>query len=274
MNVVVIAATSTGAPLAYLEQPGVTYTPGGSTTIAGPWQALASIAATYSNPTGRVTRADLYRFTPHLRGRNVTGTNNGSGTIQLSSPATATAAMQTIFTCDSATSSECVSNALGTAYQTHTELVDGTQTTYAHDIGAHLLPWLSTTYTPSTTTLNVTVTGTGAIDIFQADLRYFRAVSVPACSNQYIYTWRVFGPQPASITFPALPSALPGDPTVRSTDVQSAYHAFVGESDAIAGYRDAIANPYEALARCEALGPSLPPTKPLWGTRSRLSRSN
>jgi hypothetical protein len=87
-----------------------------------------------------------------------------------------------------------------------------------------------------------------------------------------IYTWRVFGPLATTFKFPALPSTLPGDPTVRSTDTQSAYNAYLCESDAISGYRNAIKNPYRALAACESS--STPTVVPVTGTTNRMSSWN
>jgi hypothetical protein len=143
--------------------------------------------------------------------------------------------------------------------------VAGTSLTYGLDIGANLLPWVNAVYDPVTTTINVTVTGSGTYDLFEANLRYVR--------GQTIYTWRVFGPTAQSVTFPTLPSSLPGDPTVRPSDTQSAYQVYVCESDAIADYRAAIANPFRSLGTCET-SPAVA-TKPSGlGTLNRLSQWN
>lgn len=50
-------------------------------------------------------------------------------------------------------------------------------------------------------------------------------------------------------TLDALPSTLPGDPTIRPTDDQSAYRVCLCESDALARYRTAITNIYERSRR-------------------------
>jgi hypothetical protein len=106
--------------------------------------------------------------------------------------------------------------------------------------------------------------GSGVIDIFEGNLRYTR--------GQNIYTWRVFGPLAQSVTFPALPAAAPGNPTVQPSDIMSSYQAFIGESDAINGYRDAIKNPFEALGTCEAS--SNTSVLPYAGTKNRISQWN
>jgi hypothetical protein len=89
---------------------------------------------------------------------------------------------------------------------------------------------------------------------------------------QVVFTWRVFGPIAGNFTFPALPNTIPGDPTVRSTDTQSAYQVYLCESDAFNGYRSAIANPYISLATCESS--PVVSKRPAGGTRNRVSQWN
>ena len=108
------------------------------------------------------------------------------------------------------------------------------------------------------------IMGSGAYDIFEANLRYAR--------GQVLYTWRVFGPIAQTVKFPTLPATAPGSPTVLTTDVMSAYNVFVGESDVVGGYRDAIKNVFEALGTADA-SPS-PSAKIYGGTKNRLSRWN
>jgi hypothetical protein len=215
-----------------------------------------------------VTDIGVERFTPYLRGLAPVAssgtTAGGPVNLMLASATPAQATMRTLISCDSGASASCISNAKGAAFQTISHRVSGTVTSYALDLAATLLPWVSASYLPASTTLDVTVTGTGTYDLFEADLRYIR--------GQVIYTWRVFGPTAGDITFPTLPSTLPGDPTVRTTDTQSAYHVYLCESDAIAGYRAAIANPYAALGTCES--PPSVTTVPYAGTLNRISQSN
>jgi hypothetical protein len=119
-------------------------------------------------------------------------------------------------------------------------------------------------YVPQSTTIEVTLIGTGAIDLFEPNLRYVR--------GQTIYTWRVFGPTAASVTFPTLPASTPGDPTVRPHDTQSAYQVYLCESNAFSGYRAAIQNVYEALGTCESAASTT--ARPTGGTFNRLSQWN
>ena len=268
MTVVVVARNGSGTPIAYAQKTGVAITSGGSTTITDTWHPIETLIATYSNPTARVTDISVERYVPYLRAP-ATASGTGLGPTLLT-PSSATAFMKTKLRCPMTSSSECLSNAIGTVTQTITEQVDGTLPTYARDIGAYLLPWVTAMYTQSTTSIDVTVTGTGTIDLFEVNMLYNGATGTPR--NGTIYTWRVFGPIAQSVTFPTLPSTLPGDPTVRTTDVQSQFQVYLCETDAVNGYRNAIKNPYQTLALCE--GNSTPSTKPLTATKSRLSQWN
>jgi hypothetical protein len=231
------------------------------------------VASTFSNPTNRVLTFNTERYEPYLRIPLVGTAGASTGgvvTVNPQSISSPTAFMKTRLECPAGQSADCISSNIGTAIQTITERVDGTATTYALDIGANLLPWVNGEYKPQTTSIDVTVTGAGTIDLFEANLRYTGATTTPR--NGYIYNWRVFGPLAQSITFPALPNDLPGDPTVRTSDVQSQYQLWLCETDAVSGYRNAIKNPYETLALCEA-NPNTT-TKPVTATKSRVSRWN
>ena len=246
-DVEVLARTSAGGLLAWTARSDVTITPGAVIAIGDTWHAPAPLTATYANPTAQVTQLAAARFSPYVRGAPIAETAAAADAttmlaIDVSQPARA--AMATLLACPSGSSSGCLSTPMGAASQRITHAVDGTAGTYALDIGANLLPWVRAQYVPRTTTLDVEVTGTAPIDLFEANLRYTR--------DQRIYTWRVFGPVAGSVTFPALPAGAPGDPTLLPGDVMSSYQAFVGESDALGGYRDAVANPFAALGTCEA----------------------
>jgi hypothetical protein len=268
MDVLVFAKTSSTVEAAFAHQASVAFTAGGSVTITDTWHPVSSFTATYTNPTTRVTDVDMSRFSPYVRGGapvSATGTTTGGDVMLTANAPTSPAAwMRTVFTCPNGAGADCISSAIGVAQQTITQEVDGTQSTYALDVGATLLPWVNAVYTPTATTLDITITGAGTYDLFETNLRYAR--------GQTIYTWRVFGPIAASHTFPALPSTLPGNPTITPTDTQSAYQVFLCESDAINGYRDAIKNPYRALATCEST--SSPTLAPVTGTLNRTSSWN
>ncbi|HSD86107.1 MAG TPA: hypothetical protein VLB44_01285, partial [Kofleriaceae bacterium] len=192
MDVVVIARGTNGVPLAYTQKAAVAVSANGSTTITDTWHALDTVTATYANPTTRVTDIAAERYVPYVRtpapATGSTTTTGGTANVTLSTPSPAIAMMKTRLRCPNGSSADCISNAIGTATQTITQQVDGTAATYSLDIAANLLPWASAVYNPSTTTLEVTVTGTGAIDLFEANLRYTGATSTPR--GQVIYTWR------------------------------------------------------------------------------------
>lgn len=258
-----VAIVARGANM-YMQQVAVPTT--GTQTLVDTWHALATVTATLSNATSRVAQIELDRFVPYGRGTPAVVANGLAAeptTLMLTSPLAPRTVMQTHLRCPDGVSG-CLSSSTGTAQQTITQVVDGTQTTYALDIGANLLPWVTASYDPVTTTINMSLTGTGTIDLYEASLRYSR--------GQVIYTWRVFGPTPSAFKFPTLPADLPGDPTVRPTDAQGAYQVMLCETDTLTGYRVAIKNVYEALGTCEA-SPSIT-TRPLGSTLSRLSQWN
>ncbi|HUS33031.1 MAG TPA: hypothetical protein VMZ53_31230 [Kofleriaceae bacterium] len=267
-TVVVVARGGGGAPISYAQKTDVAVTAGGNTTITDSWHAMDTLAVTYSNPTTRVTDIVAERYVPYIRTPPIA---MGTGmTMNMATSSSATAFMKTRVRCPTGAAPDCLSNNIGSVSQTITERVDGTLASYSLDVGANLLPWVTATYTPGTTTIDVSVTGTGAIDLFEANLRYAGATGSPRGST--IYTWRVFGPIAQSVTFPTLPSTIAGDPTVRATDVQSQFQVYLCETEAVNGYRAAVKNPYETLATCEANG--TPTTKPLTAAKSRLSQWN
>jgi len=267
MNIEVIARSSAGVALAWTQQPNVAITAGGSTTITDTWHAPVQLAATYTNPTAQVSDITVARFSPYVRGlpvAEVMSAASATTNVMLNVSQPPLALLSTSLLCPMSATPGCLATPSGAASQRITQAVDGTLTSYALDIGANLLPWVKALYVPATTSLDITVTGSGAFDIFEGNLQYTR--------GQNIYVWRVFGPLAQTVTFPTLPATAPGDPTVRPSDVMSNYQAFVGESDAINGYRDAIKNPFEALGTCEMS--SNPAAKPYPGTKARISQWN
>jgi hypothetical protein len=264
MDIVVLAKTST--TYTWTQQAAVAVTHGGATTITDTWKTRTPIVATYTNPSPAGIDASLARFSPYLRGiaeTEATAMLNGTTMIMLDASTANRSVLSTQLTCPS-TVSGCLSNPQGSSAQRITHVVDGTATTYSLDVGANLLPWLKANYVPATTTLEIMTMGSVPFDIFEANLRYTR--------GQTIFTWRVFGPLAQNVTFPTLPATAPGNPSVLPTDIMSSYQAFIGESDAISGYRDAIKNPFEALGACEASSNNA--VKPAPGTKSRISQWN
>ena len=235
MDLVVVARAAGGAVIAWTQATGVAFAANGSTTLSGAWQAPSAITATYTNPTG-VTGIELRRFAPYIRPPATSGIGTGIGPLTVTAPTPARAAMQSTVSCTGGT---CVSD---TAQQVITQLVDGTATAYTLDVAANLLPWLTATWMPTTTTMEMTVTGTSSYDLFHAYMVY-----TPDSINQTIYTWRVFGPTAGTFKFPTLPSTVPGNPTLTASSKQATYSVDVCESDAVGGYRVAIKNPYGAL---------------------------
>jgi hypothetical protein len=275
MDLVAVALNG-NTPVAYAEATNVAFTPSGSTAIAGPWHALASVTETVSNaPAFCANTSDpnypcgfeANRYIPGLHGLFTNGIPGTAVQTALAQYAKA----QTIVT------------TANTQTQTIMQNIDGTLTTYALDLGATLLPWLCTTESAScppgtpaccvaaapsfdatNARLTLSVSGTQPIDIFEVDVTYVRA-------NTTVFIWRVFGPIAGDVQLPSLPVA-DGDVTPRTGDKQSFTHAMVGESDAIAGWRPARQNVFDSLETCEQ--PTSATSKRLGGTLNRFSRSN
>jgi hypothetical protein len=154
----------------------------------------------------------------------------------------------------------------GPAYQIFTDVVDGTATSYALDFGATQLPWMCQglpqcpQFSGPDAKLTIPVTGTGAYDLFEADVTYAR--------GQQIFVWRIFGPTAGDVTFPQLPASVAVVRPV-ATDHQSATHARICESDALAGWRISRQAPFESLATC--LQSTDPMARRYPGLHNRLS---
>jgi hypothetical protein len=109
-------------------------------------------------------------------------------------------------------------------------------------------------------TLTIPVNGTGAYDLFEADVTFAR--------GQQIFVWRIFGPTAGNVTFPQLPASVSVVSPV-SNDHQSATHARICESDALAGWSVSRQAPFESLATC--LQSTDPTARRYPGTHNRLS---
>jgi hypothetical protein len=250
----------------WTQQASVAVTAGGSTTISDTWHARAQLVATYTNPSPVGGDVQLAHFAPYLRGiadAEAGATANGTTMVTVSASAPARAALSTQLVCPSIVTG-CLSTPSGSVGQRITHAVTGTAGTFALDLAATQLPWVKADYVAATTTLDVTTMGSAPFDIFEANLRFVRV--------QTIYTWRVFAPLAQSVKFPTLPATAPGNPTLLASDVPANVQAFIGESDAVNGYRDAIKNPFEALGACDASSNSN--VKPYAGTKHRISQWN
>jgi len=269
MDLVVVSGTSSG-PTQWTEAANVPYVNGGSVTVTDTWHPFGGVTASYTNAPAFCAdsaRSDypcdvqLARYVPELHGLRATGMTNltASGMVAVTSPTSSSAIMQSRL------------ENLGPAYQVVTDVVDGSQTTYAIDFSARLLPWmcLGTAQCPgfdgAAAKLTIPVTGTGAYDLFETDVTFSRG---PQFTQ--ILIWRVFGPTAGDVTFPTLPSSV-SVMNPQSVDRQSVTHSRICESSALNGWRDARQNPFDSLATCTQ---STNPTAPRYGgTHNRLSAS-
>ena len=269
MDLVVVAGTSSG-PTQWTEAANVPFTNNGSVTVTDTWHPFAQVTANYTGvPAFCAATADpdypcnaqLARYVPELHGnRAMTSAGvTGAGSLMVTSPTSSSAIIQTQLTTN------------GPEYQILTDVVDGSQATYAVDFATEALPWMcrDTAQCPmfsgSAAKLTIPVTGTGTYDLFETDATYSRG---PQFTQ--IFIWRVFGPTAGDVTFPTLPASV-SVMNPQGVDRQSVTHSRICESDVLNGWRDARQNPFDSLATCTQ---STNPTAPRYGgTHDRLSAS-
>lgn len=260
MDLVVTTATQ------WTEAKNVAFANNGSVTVTDPWHAMAPVTASYTNAPAFCGTSDpdapcnvqLARYVPELHGhRSMSSAAIASAaSVMVTSPTSSSAIMQTLLTTN------------GPEYQIFTDVVDGTQTSYAIDFAARALPWMCRkapqcpTFDGSAAKLSIPVEGSGAYDLFYAEVNWAR--------GQQIFIWHVFGPTAGDVVLPMLPSSVATmNPTPQ--DRQSATHARICESDALSGWRAARQNPFDSLGTCLQ---SANPTAPRYGgTHNRVSAS-
>jgi hypothetical protein len=265
MDLVVVAGNNSG-PTQWTEANNVAFANNGSVTVTDTWHALVQASATYTN--GPAFCADttspdypcdlrMSRYVPDLQGWRpapAPTVSGATGTLMTTGPGAASAIVQTTLGTN------------GPEYQTFTDVVDGTQTSYALDIVAKQLPWMCQkqaqcpVFSGPDATLSIPVSGTGAYDLFEADVTFAR--------GQQIFVWRIFGPTAGNFTFPLLPTSVSVVQPV-SNDHQSATHARICESDALSGWSNARQAPFESLATC--LQSTDPTARRYPGLHNRLS---
>jgi len=255
-------------PTQWTEAANVAFTNNGSVTVTDTWHAMAQVTASYTNAPSfcaDTQNADypcdvqLSRYVPELHGLRAMAMTSltSSATVPVTSATSSRAIMQSR-----------LEAAGGVRNQLFTDVVDGTQTTYAIDFASRMLPWMCLgaaqcpMFSGTNAKLTIPVTGTGSYDLFETDVQWAR--------NQQIFIWRVFGPTAGDVTFPTLPASVAVmNPT--SLDHQSVTHARICESDALSGWRAARQNPFDSLGMCLQ---STSPTAPRYaGSHSRLSES-
>lgn len=267
MDLVVVAGNNTG-PTQWAEANNVAFANNGSVTVTDTWHSLVQTAATYTN--GPAFCADttspdypcelrMSKLVPDLMGwrpASAPTVSGATGTLMTTGPGATSAIIQTTLGTN------------GPEYQIFTDVVDGTQTSYALDIGAKALPWMCQkqaqcpVFSGANATLSIPVSGTGAYDLFETDVTYAR--------GQQIFVWRIFGPTAGNFTFPQLPATV-SVVSPLSSDHQSATHARICESDAISGWSAARQAPFVSLATC--LQSTDPTARRYPGLHNRLSAS-
>ncbi len=250
MDLIVISLAANGQPMHFVEQSGVAFTDGGSTTMPVTWQPLVAFSANYTDIGADVSGLGLNRSVPDKNGYFLSGTGPPSGsprTLQLNGPTAVTSVLQTQLSASTG------------AYQVITAGVDGTATTYALDVGASELGWLGTpTLDIAAEKVTVPVTGSAAGDGFELILDYDNLANT-------LYSWNLYAPTAGDIQLPAIPLAL-GDYLPKTGYNISALVGRLLETTTLDGNKAFRANPGDSF-------PGLT-TSPAVGGVIRLSTSS
>lgn len=209
MDLIVVAEDQSGNPIGSIEKPNVAYTAGGTTAITGGYQAISTFNAGYTNVDPGITNISMNRTVPSNigYGRGTSGTP-ANGSLQLS---ITDITGQTASVLSRATKDMSIDLLF--------DNIAGNTLTYSMDVGASLLPWISSV-TPDLAAKKITVvtdtTGTtnDKPDLFYESLSYSRTDGNGNTTNYY---WNIVGPTVGDVTLPALPPEI-GDVLPKSTD--------------------------------------------------------
>jgi hypothetical protein len=206
---------------------GVHYTNGGHATFPSTWQAVPTLAATYTDvpASGGEWNLSVYARTPDLLGygrRDDGYPTNATQTLQVAVPAGPTKLIMSLL--DRAPTSE-------TVYQ----VVPGDTKTYSLDVGASLLPTLSLAQL-SVPAGEIVVTSkadgtTATADAWEVGIDY--------SLNTTTFEWTIWGGGALdAVKFPALPADLASYAPQRSDSITTTY-ANLFDVDGVVGW-DAI----------------------------------
>ncbi len=188
----------------YLEQPNVSYTLGGTTSLGAGWTTpTQTFQAQLTNTDPTIdSYASVYRYAS-------TGYNSGLGgpvtttstPLSFATPPSANAVVQTQL---SRNGGSCCGQ------QDIYQRINGSSLTYNLDIGANRLPWIDlTAYDQTTRTVTTTLVGTGTIDAARVELYTRHTIpvatdaSAPVSNNA---NWIIIAPTLATpIVLPMIP---------------------------------------------------------------------
>ena len=239
MDIVVIATSAAGVPLGFLEQTGVAFVAGGSTTIpAAALQPMATFNATYSNLPVEVTGVGLTRLVPDGFGLAASTNMTPTGTtlaLSVLGAQPATALVRNLF------------QGPGRARQQLFQNLAGNVTTYGVDASTTLLPWLGTVTMDVTTGIVTEPVSSAGTTGDTPDLAVLQvAYNRPAAVATTTFRWLVFGPDAGNFTLPTMPAEV-GAVNPSAGDVVSSASNFIIESDSVANYDAIRATPYKLL---------------------------
>jgi hypothetical protein len=211
MELIVVPEGPNG-PLASISKAGVAFIPGGSTTIAGDYQALLRFTASYTDVDPIISNLEMARTVPPPFGwvDAVAWTSPGT-TAALSADGPQSSGGQITTNIALATGST----------QAVVQTISGAAATYGFDVGATLLPWLGQPTFDATSGKLVVPTDTTGTSTAKPDL--FRILALYSRDDvngiSTVFNWVVFGPDATDIVLPTLPADLAGIPPTAAEGV-------------------------------------------------------
>jgi hypothetical protein len=174
----------------FLEVDTLPAPPATNVDFTGPWHSLEPFSGTWTNVPQDVALATVHRDPDHYEDWHDfwAGLLSSGTTVTASGMAASTTAPETVST----------SMTRANLAQLILERTPGNQLTYQLDVGAALLPWISSQFDLGTDTFQITSEG-GAVtpDLLVASLSYTRPIR-----------WTLFSPVAASIQLPQLPDSF------------------------------------------------------------------
>ena len=235
--------------LGYIEQAGVTFSDGGSTTITGNWGNQISMTASATNVPSDVTNVSFYRTIRYPSGLGLTmggaAPSNQMVMVSAAVPSAAKAIMQTTLR-------------NGATMQFFFQPITGNSTSFSVDAGANELPWVGR---PTLDVTAGTITGsfTGPANT-AAEYYVSNSYQRNAGGTTTNFRWTIVTGTTDTITLPKMPLAV-GDVNPKPTDTVSIFNGFalLLDSDTFASWDDARNHAFEFANAFNARSP-LPPT--------------
>ena len=226
-EVVVVAYDANNNPLASINQTGITFTSGGSVSVAGKvYATIRQFNASYTAIPASVASIDLGRDTAVAYGWAAYASQQTSGaTLNLSmkAPVSRDAWIDNQF-----------ADSMGDGNQEIRQKIAGNSFTYGMDVGNQLLPWFhSVTFDPATALMSWDGTAAPSADFFLGEVEYLRT---DAQQNTSTFIWIFFAPPGIpNARMPSLPIDV-GDVMPKAGDAIGFAACANFDADTIDGY--------------------------------------